>query len=336
MIISKFKGGKYLMSKITENLRKKVGLKIYNMARQYYLESVVGKLGKIVEDDDKITIYATQRLVEKNGKKTFYELSCHGMDTHYEESRKIVEKYKLNKPVYFVFDGIVFDNFVRLFSHFSNVIFKNCTFNNGLEVFYGVNVTLENNKYINWTDFYGYGDSFLYGRFDELTIKNDEFVNSYDLKQYGKTKFGINVSADKINIINSNICAESQGQINISVKEIFLVNSTIAGPEVYLDSESIKSSDSILKSDSGIMIDNKNSDFTGDVQAPAVIYNGVDLNAFNEVVSVNEDEVNLKSARYELLQKLRNLKDYCRQINEDKAHVIQEQLNSRPISRVLK
>lgn len=324
------------MSKITENLRKKVGLKIYNMARQDYLERVVGKLGKIVEEDNKITVYATQRLVEKNGKKTFYELSCHGMNTHYEESRKIVEKYKLNKPVYFVFNGIVFDVFVRLSSHFSNVIFKNCTFNNGLQVFHGANVTLENNKYINWTDFYGYGDSFLYGDFDELTIKNDEFVNSDDLKQYGKTKFGINVSADKVNIISSNIFAESQGQINISSKEIFLVNSTIAGPEVYLDSESIKSSDTILKSDNWIMIDNKNGDFTGDVQAPTIVYNGVDLNVSKEVVSVNEDDVNLKRARYELLQKLRNLRDYCKQINEDKAHVIQEQLNSRQIGRVLK
>lgn len=324
------------MSKIIENLRKKVGLKIYNIARQDHLERVVGKLGRIVEEDDKITIYATQKLVEKNGKKAFYELRCYGMSTDYEESRKVVEKYKLNKPVYFVFDGIVFDGFVQLSSHFSNVIFKNCTFNNGLQVFHGANVTLENNKYINWTDVYGCGEPFLYGIFDELTIINDEFVNSYDLKQYVKTKFGINVSADKVNIISSNVCAESQGQININAKEIFLVNSTIAGPEVYLDSESIKSSDTILKSDNGIMIDNKNSDFTGDVQAPTVIYNGVDLNASKEVVSVNEDDVNLKRARYELFQKLRNLRDYCKQINEEKTHVIQEQLKSRPISRVLK
>lgn len=112
------------MSKIMEKLRKKVIHKVYNIARQDYLERFVGNLGKIVEEDDKITVYATQELVNKNGKKVYYELMCNGMNTHYEKSRNIVEKYKLNKPVYFIFDGIVFDRFTRLSSRFGNVIFK--------------------------------------------------------------------------------------------------------------------------------------------------------------------------------------------------------------------
>ena len=324
------------MSKISDNIKKKLGLKKYNKARQDYLERVVGKLGKIVEEDDKIIVYATQKLVDKNGKNVFYELSCNGMNTYYEKSREIVEKYKLDKPVYFVFDGIKFDCFVRLSSHFSNVIFKNCTFDNGLQVFHCENLTLENNKYRNWTDFYGYGNSFLFGRFGKLTIKNDEFVNSYENKKYGKTKFGVRVSADKVDIVNSNICAESQGKIYIDAKKISIIDSTVTGPEIYLDSDSIKSSNSILKSNNGIMIDNKNCDFTGDVQSPTVIYNGVSLNSSNETISVNEADVKLKSARQELIQKLRNLKDYCQQVNRNKAYKIQEKLDSQPISRVLK
>lgn len=237
----------------------------------------MGRLGKIVEEDDKIIVYATQELVNKNGKNVYYELMCNGMNTHYEKSRNIVEKYKLNKPVYFIFNGIVFDRFTRLSSRFGNVIFINCTFTNGLKVTYADNITLENNTYINWTDFYGYGNSFLYGDIDELTIINDKFVNSDNLEQYFKTKFGINISANKVNIINSTVQAESQGQINIRAKEISLVDSTINGPEVYIESESIKSGDSVLTSENGIMIENKNEDFTGDVQAPIVIYNGVDL-----------------------------------------------------------
>lgn len=323
------------MSTIMENLRKKVIHKVYNIARQDYLEKFVGNLGKIVEDDDKITVYATQRLVNKNGKNVYYELMCNGMNTHYEKSRNIVEKYKLNKPVYFIFDGIVFDRFTRLSSRFGNVIFKNCTFTNGLQVTYADNITLENNIYINWTDFYGYGNSFLFGNIDELTIVNDKFVNTDSLKQYSKTKFGINISANKVNIINSTVKAESQGQINISAKEISVVNSTITGPEVYIDSESIKSSDSVLTSENGIMIENKNEDFTGDVQAPMVIYNGVDLSAPNDAITVNEDDVKLRKARYELLQKLRTLLNNCKQINDDKANVIKAQLNSRPVSIVL-
>ncbi len=323
------------MSKIIENLRKKIRFKTYNnIARQNYLKSVVGKLGKIVEENDKIIIYVTQKLVAKNCQTSFKRLKCYGMNTYVEESRKLIEKYKLNKPVYFVFDGIVFADFTGLSSYFSNIIFKNCTFKNGLQVFNASNVTFENNKYINYSDFFRFGNTFLFGHIDELTIINDEFVNSYD-SIYGNTRFGINVSANKVNIINSNLCADSQGQISISAQKISLVNSTITGPEVYLDSESIKSSDTILKSDNGIIIDNKNNDFTGDVQAPIVIYNDVDFNASNKVVAVNVEEVNLKRARYELLQKLRNLGEYCKQINENKVNIIQEQLNAQPISKVL-
>jgi hypothetical protein len=322
------------MGKIRDYIKKKIELKLFNLVRQDYLERFVGNLGKIVEEDDKIVIYATQKLVDKNGKKIIYELHSSGMNTYYEKSREIVEKYKLNKPVYFVFDGIKFDRYVQLSSHFSNVIFKNCTFDNGLQVFHCENLTLENNKYYNWIDF-GY-KPFLSGKVKELTIKNDKFVNSYENKKYSETKFGIQISSDKVNIVNSNICAESHGKINIDAKEISIINSTISAPEIYLGSDSIKSSNSVIKSNNGIIIDNKNCDFNGNVQAPIVIYNGIDLNASNKTISVNESDVNLKKARQKLLNKLRYLRDYCEQININKSQKIKKQLDSQPISKVLR
>ena len=57
------------MIKIIDNIKKVLGLKQYNLARQDCLENFVGKLGKIVEEDDKIIIYATQKLVDKNCKE---------------------------------------------------------------------------------------------------------------------------------------------------------------------------------------------------------------------------------------------------------------------------
>lgn len=83
------------------------------------------------------------------------------------------------------------------------------------------------------------------------------------------------------------------------------------------------------------MIENKNEDFTGDVEAPIVIYNGVDLSTPNKDVTVNEDDVKLRKVKSELLQKLRTLLNNCKQINEDKANAIKAQLNSRPVSIVL-
>ena len=319
------------------NIKRKIESNLYNLARQNYLERVVGKLGKTVEESDKIVIYATQRLVDKNGKNIFYNLFCGGMNTYFEKSREIIEEYKLNKPVYFIFDGIKFDYPVTLSSYFSAVIFKNCTFYNGLKVFNCENLTLENNKYYNWHDFEGRGNSsFLSGNFGELTIKNDEFVNSYENKKYAETKFGVCVFAEKVNIVNSNICAESQGKIDIDSKELFIIDSAVTGPEIYLDSDSIKLSNSVLKSNKSIIINNKNCDFTSDVQAPTVIYNGVHINAYNKTISVNEADINLRKARQELLQKLCRLKDCCQQVNNNKVNQIKEQLDSQPLSKVLK
>lgn len=326
------------MSEITENVRKKSKLNLYNLSRKYYLKKVAGKLGKIIEEDDKIIVYATQRLVEKNSKCGSYNLRCEGMNTYNKKLRKKIEKYKLNKPVDYIFDGIVFDSFVNLSSCFGNVNvkFKNCTFIDPLRVSFGNNVTLENNNYLNWRDYDGYRSSFLLGDFGELNIKNDEIVNTYENKKNNKTRFGMVITANKVNIVNSNICAESQGKIDIKSKEVSINYSTIVGPEIILTSDSITSNNSLLKSNNNIVIKNENWDFSGDVQAPIVVYNEYNLNTSNEIMSVSEDDINLMKSRQKLLQTLHNLNDYCQQINKSKACSIEKELNSQPVSKVLK
>lgn len=84
------------------------------------------------------------------------------MNTVYDKSRKLVEYFNLNKPVYYIFDGIIFDTAVNISSLFSNIIFRNCTFNMGIICLFANNITFKNNKYNCWTEFKDYGNAFLY------------------------------------------------------------------------------------------------------------------------------------------------------------------------------
>lgn len=284
----------------------------YERARAKYLQQTIQRIGTIEEKEDCIICYVKQELLEKNSKKVSYELECYGMNTVYDKSRKLVDYFKLNKPVYYIFDGIHFDTFVNIASSFSNLIFRNCTFNAGIHIFFADTITLENNKYNCWSDFKDYGNAFLWGKVNNLEIKNENFINQYELKKYGENNFGMNINIDKLNIENSTICAESHGQINIKAKKTCILNSKISAPEIYLDSDSITSYNTSynwwLKSANGIIIENKNCDLNIELEcnrihSPYLIYNGA------EIINGN----NLKEIRRIFTKDLAGIVNKCNQ-----------------------
>lgn len=328
---------------IVETLKRQAAQYIYKISRKNYLKGTIENIGNIIEEDDKITCYVTKDLLKRNCKGHFYELHCAGMNTVYEKSKELIDYYKLDKPVYYIFDGITFEHSVSLTANFSQIIFRNCTFTNGLKLLWGNEITLENNKYINWANFSEHDREFLYGNIDKLTIINDNFINSYELKNIGdKSELGINIKADEIHIRNSNICAENNGQINIRAKKTIIYESTIAGPEIYIDSDSIIFGKSLLKADNGIIIENKNCDCDIEVgfynnEAPYVVYNGVEMtNDNNESLTVNDSQVELQEKRQMLLQTLENIKNECNKITTNQIEKVTENLKQTPIGKVLK
>lgn len=287
----------------------------YERARAKYLKQVISRIGTIEESEGCIICYVKQDLLEKNAKRVFYELNCDGMNTVYDKSRKLVDYFKLNKPVYYIFDGIHFDTVVNIASTFSNIIFRNCTFNTGIRIFFADNITLEDNKYNCCANFkeYGYGNAFLHGEIKNLVIKNDQFVNSLN-SQYLDNIFGINVRVDKINIENSTICAESHGQINIKAKETNIWNSKISAPEIYLDSDSITFGKSLLKAENGVIIENKNCECDTEVgfynvESPYTIYNGTEI--ITDYENFKDKEV--KEERLTPVKVLTNVINKCNQ-----------------------
>lgn len=298
----------------------------YERARTKYLRQVIPRIGTIEESENCIICYVKQELLEKNSKKAFYELHCNGMNTVYDRSRELVDYFKLNKPVYYIFDGIYFDTVVNIASTFSNIIFRNCTFNNGIRIFFADTITLEGNKYNCWTNFKDYGNAFLWGKIKNLEIKNENFINQYELKEYGENNFGINIEVDNLKIDNSTICAESQGQINVKAKETNVLNSNISAPEIYLDSDSIAFGRSLLKAENGIIIENKNCECDTEVgfynvDSPYVVYNGT------EIITDYEDfkDKEVKEKRLALVKVLTNVINKCNQNTLVKSASVEEE-----------
>ena len=313
------------MNKIINNLKTKLSSLFQNIKRKKYLQGLIGKHGQIIEKDDKIIVNVNPKKIKKT--KYFNVINLYRTNNFEveKELKNAFEIIKLNKPIFFIFNGIIFDKDVYLSSMSFHIIFKNCTFKECLHLNSSISVTLENNKYQNQTTEYSCGQA---GLIDELTIINDNFANN------SKTK--VDIRANKVNIINSNICAESKGQINIETKEMNLTDSTITGSEVYLNADSITSSNSIIKSNNGVMIDNENNDFNGNVQAPLFVYNGINLSNHNEVISIDEEKIELQKMRQVLLQRLRNLRDYCKYINNMEVKEIENKLNKQRISQIVK
>jgi len=324
------------MENIIYNIKKKAKLKAYEIARQSYLKNSICNIGKIVEEDDKIICYVNQKAVDRyKGNKPIYELRLDGMYQVTDSSKEIVEKFKLNKPVYYIFDGIKFNRAVKISSLWANVEFRNCTFDKNIGIVWGEKIIFENNKYSDHYPIYFYGDCFLTAdRVKEIVFINEKIFNSHPIHP---TRFGMKIDSQIIKFINSKVETSYQGAIDLKAKVTKIDNSTLSAKEVYIDSLSIEFTDSFITARNGAMIENAICDFSGNVEAPIVFYNGTDLaNKDEETHKVDAEEANLKEGRKRLIEQLHNLSDYCQQLNNDKVENIKDNLDNQTIAKVLK
>lgn len=145
------------------------------------------------------------------------------------------------------------------------------------------------------------------------------------------------IDAKEIEFINTKVDAEYPATINIKAERTRIEKSELKANEVYVDSQSIDFTDSSVIAQNGVMIENANCDFVGNVQSPIVFYNGTDLaNNTSDTHMVTEEEATLKEARQNLIEKLRNLSNYCQQLNNNRVQCIQDKFNSQTIVKTLK
>lgn len=325
------------MKKIVDKIRKKIGLRLYNKARQIYLKNSICNIGKIVEEKDKIICYADQKNVNRyKENRATYRLTLNGINQTNEKIKNIVEKYKLNKKVYYVFDGIKFDTVVYICSlDPSIIIFKNCTFDMNIGIMFGYNITFQNNKYMNY---YPNRKYFLTAsEVNKITFFNDNYVNRNELQQYGESCFGMQINAKEVEFINSKFDLENSDSMNITAKRTKIENSELKVNDAYIESQSIDFMDSIIIAQNGVMIENKNCDFVGNIQSPIVLYNGIHIaNNKKELNKISKEEALLNEARHNLIKKLRDIRNYCRELNDNKIEDVKDILNNQPIIKIIK
>jgi len=272
------------------------------------------KYGKVTYEDNRITVYVKERLVYKYASKIF---PCD------------VEE---DKDVYFIFDDIYFPANTCISGKNANLIFRNCTFTEKIEVEKAKYIEMENNKYY----FFSAGCNLVDLTANKIEIK-ENFENEYFAKKFDEADVNIYLLGNTINIDNSVVCSEFGGHINIMGETLLLNESVINAPHVHINADNIRARDSVIKSPKEITIDNANCNFTCTIKSPIVIYNDIRLNSLNsEIVNIDKEKVKLLEERLKLIKTLHSIEMNCIRENGIILSKVQRELKNKKVVKVLK
>ena len=299
--------------------------KLHNIIRNRVAMYLTGHLGKVVEEDDKITCYVKKNKCKKE--KYNYTIACFGIT---KKNQSLAEKYDLNKPIYYIIDGITFDkDQVNIFGYNNcEVIIKNCTFDMGLHIRINGKCTLQN-TFIRELQT-------LSINANELLIKNMDIRNHLKLACF---KLQIILRAnEKIEINNSYIGKiEENTKISITApKQIEIYNSKISGDIIEFESDKIISGKkSAIEATEKVNL-KTNEFYQINITSPSIDYNGNTIDTENKSVILKRTKDVLKIKRFELINLLKKIKNQCEEINRQKVYEYCDNLSKEPISRVLK
>lgn len=222
-----------MIKTLLEQIKEGIRLRKYNELRQKYLKKFICNIGRIIEEENRIICYVDQKSLEEyRGVDPCYSLRLNGMTIAREE---IAEKFNFNKPVYYIFDNISFNNAIKMTSDCAQVVFKNCSFDKNVGILWGDEITFENNKFKDRCNVYFYGKCFLTANnVKKISFINENFMNSYELKEYSNPLFGMRIDAGVVEIINLEINAEAPAAINIKAEKIRMKNSKLQAPEIFI------------------------------------------------------------------------------------------------------
>lgn len=321
------------MKKIIDRLREKLKGNISKTTRQVYLKKSIGNIGRIMEEDDKIICYVDQKALKKyRDNKSIYKLRLNGV------AGKIKKNVELSKPVYYIFENIEFNLVTQIASPWAIIIFRNCTFNKNIEIISGNEITFEDNKYSDHCSAYFYKNCFFTAdEVNKLTFIDENFINCYDVNYFGDVIFGMKINSKILEFINTKVRAEYPATIKIRAEKTKTVNSVISANEVYIDSNSIETIDSPIMAKSGVIIENINCDFSGNIESPIIFYNGIDLSCKTEKPrKVDEEVAKLSEARQKFLEKLRGLSIFCQQLSKDKKQTVKKIKDNQQVIKLFK
>ena len=312
---------------------------IYNIAREYVKRKLTNNLGKVVEEEDRLVCYVNKNKCEKS--IFTYTIACFGIDS---KNSKLADTYKLNKPIYYVLDGIDFDKRkVDIYGYDEcHVIIKNCKFNYGIFVSINGECLLEC-SYIRPIHRLSIGAN-------DLTIKNIDIQN--ELKYTGGLDIGIGAD-NQLYIIDSNL-----GRLNEKTNVSIMSGSVLVFVDSKIDGDNVECmADNVLLMNSSRFLGNdvkshaKNLIVHGDslinakkeinieasslypirVISPFITFNDKSIDSNNELLELKEviDPLSLK--RLDLIQLLKNIRDSVEKNNLNEINKLKNELANRPI-----
>lgn len=302
-----------------------IKIKLFKIIRHYLKYRFTGNLGKVVEDDNKITCYVKKNKITKEHHS--YTITCRGIS---KRNIELADIYKINKPICYVIDGFEFKkNKVYIFGYNNcEVLIKNCKFDLDLKMRVDGKCTIDN------TNIFPFDILSLDA--DDLIIKNMEIINPLSI--IGKTlKIYIGAKND-LNIINSNIGKDNE-KTNISMyatNELNIINSSIVGDQVKLESKQIlnDSNSSIIAKEA---VDLNTEDFKRiNITSPSIVLNGNTIKNDKKLSILEKVDEPLKVKRIQLLDLLKKIKNDCEHSNMKKVDEYKESLTNKPISKILK
>lgn len=272
-----------------------------NIVRNFYKGYLVGNLGKVVEEEDKLICYVEQSKIKKGIYEYFIE--CNGI-----EGKELAKRYNLDKPVHYIIEGITLkDKKVYIYNFHNddcNITIKNCDFDWGCSITANCDCTIDS---IHIRAFH-----LLMIDTKNLTIKNMDLTNEL---ANASADLSIRLGAtENINLINANIGKEKERTkvSMIAYKNIELTNSTVNGKEVECESKDIITNDnSSLNGTDKVKIKSDNIDRIN-ISSSTIVYNDkvIEQEEKKEVIIEKKDD-DLTNKRLELISLLRNLKEVC-------------------------
>lgn len=219
--------------------------RIYNLKRKFYARKITHKMGKCFFHDfyaiDEIDCYVRERKIRKtkkrNGKGSYYEIDL----TKVEQFDAVKEKYNLDKPIHYAFNGINFDLGIKInLEPNSMLTFQNCTFNGPIEI-NGENtiVSFELNKFYNRNETDNREEPYLKVRAGRLSIvENYFYCTAFDGEALINGKFGMAADVDELDFFAECFLYRKTDIINIRAKKVSIFKSFYC-PTINIDCENL-------------------------------------------------------------------------------------------------
>lgn len=252
--------------------------KIYIYLLKNHYMNKLKKYGKCeITKDQIICLVDGMKLKQNSNKQVAYFLELMGFQG---EDEQILEFVGINKPIKYIVENINFDKTTYINSGINTeIIFKECEFNETININSANKITFENNKYITKTNFDKKEIFWISCRKMEdanhIKFKNDNLIaiqkGNNPIIQKKERFVNPYLNAKKIEIVDcGNINSD---KLHFVTKELIVENTTINSEYAYIKTLNIEGKNSKIFSNNGIVIeeDRTNNIYIENVISPYVI-----------------------------------------------------------------